>query len=93
MSDDETKAETLRRIYEAISTPGKPPTHVWIRPSRALLELENLSGLCHHHKQVCHDIDCNVSVTFAKETATRLATRVDAHEREIAEELVRLWPV
>lgn len=61
--------------------------------SIALIELENLSGLVNHHRQVCHDSDCLVSIGLARETAVRLAAHVDEHERVLAEEIVRLWPL
>lgn len=61
--------------------------------STALAEILNLSNFVTHHKQVCHDIDCNASIYLAKMTAMRLANRVEPSERERVEEILRLWPL
>lgn len=62
-------------------------------PSDALIELENLSGLAHHHHQLCDEPDCNTSLGLARKTAERLATQVDLRERQQAREILKRWPL
>lgn len=62
------------------------------RVSGALIELENLSGLAHHHRQVCDEPDCRLSVTLAKLSAQRVAAMVEPHEQLQAREILERWP-
>lgn len=62
-------------------------------PSPAMLELENLSGLAHHHTQLCNESDCTLSVRMAKQTAERLALFVQPFERNAAQDVLDRWPL
>lgn len=62
------------------------------RPSDELIELENLSGAAHHHKQLCESPDCVTSLTLMKHTAKRLAAKVNLSEIDRAYEILKDWP-